>query len=289
MRFAMNIAQAQLIGHGARDFVNLNMNCERCAGVSRRRWYTFAMKTLMVANWKMHPATFADAKKLFDATKKAAAASSALVIVAPPALFIRDLTKGYRGNVEFAVQNAHFEREGAFTGEISLAQAKDANVSWVIVGHAERRAMGETNEDTKKKLVAALAIGIKVILCVGEKERSSTGDHFTFIREQLGVAIGGMAPALLKKVVIAYEPVWAIGASTPMTARDMHEMSIFIRKTVVELIGAGGHAVRVLYGGAIDESTAAAMLHEGDVTGLLVGRASADPKRIGFLLEAIEM
>lgn len=246
------------------------------------------MKFLIVANWKMHPATFADAKKLFDATKKAAAASSAQIVVAAPAIFVRDLARGYRGSIDFALQNAHFEKEGAFTGETSLAQAKDAKVSWVIVGHAERRSMGESNDDTKKKLAAALALGMKVILCIGEKERNSAGDHFTFIREQLGVAIGGMAPVLLKKVVIAYEPVWAIGASTPMSARDMHEMSIFIRKTVVELIGAGGHAVRVLYGGAIDEATAAPMLSDGDVTGLLVGRVSADPKRIGFLLKAIE-
>lgn len=237
----------------------------------------------------MNPATFREAKLLFDATKKAAEKSkSTQIIVAPPAVFLRNLAIGYRGRIAFAIQHGFQESVGAHTGEISFAQASDARATYALIGHAERRAMGETNEHTRLKVSAALKSEITPILCVGEVTRDSTGQHFAFIREQLRSGLADVTPSLVKRVIIAYEPVWAIGATKPMTPRDMHEMAIFIRKAIVEFFGEGGMETKILYGGSIDEISAPAMLREGDVRGLLVGRASAEAAKITKLLAVVE-
>ncbi len=247
------------------------------------------MKSIVVANWKMNPATWREAKKLLEATKEIANyAKNVTIIVAPPAIYIRELRTAHRrGRIAFAAQNAHFEPGGAFTGEISLAQAKDAGVSYAIIGHAERRALGESNDDTRKKVAAALSLNITPILCVGEIKRSSDGAYFNLIKEQVRTGLADVTPAQLKRVTIAYEPVWAIGGATAMSPRDMHEMVIFIRKTAVEMSGEKGMKIKILYGGSVDEANAAAMLREGDVHGLLVGRASEDKEKFTTLINAL--
>jgi triosephosphate isomerase len=249
------------------------------------------MKSIVVANWKMNPASMKEAKRLFEATKKAIdIAKKVTLIVAPPALFLRELSTTYKGKkLSFASQNVHFELDGAHTGEVSLPQVVDAKVSYVLIGHAERRAMGETNEDTAKKVTAAISAKIMPILCVGETIRSSDGEHFNFVRAQLMTALAGVAPAKLGKILIAYEPVWAIGAPKPMTPRDMHEMTIFIRKAIVDQHGQAGMNIRILYGGSIDETNASTMVMEGDVHGLLVGRVSTDAKKLASLIQSLNV
>jgi triosephosphate isomerase len=245
------------------------------------------MRAIIVANWKMYPESAAAAKKLLEATKKAIEPYKALsTIVAPPAVFVRELSKG-RGRIAFASQSARAEQNGAFTGDVSLTQVKDARCTYALVGHAERRARGETNEDTSAQLQTALALGLSPILCIGERERSADGRHFAFVKEQLRAAFAAVKAPSIKKLMIAYEPVWAIGAAKPMTPRDMHEMSIFVRKTMVELLGPAAMEVRILYGGAIDATTARPMLEDGDVHGLLVGRASVDAAAFKGLITAI--
>ncbi|OGG58493.1 hypothetical protein A2765_02050 [Candidatus Kaiserbacteria bacterium RIFCSPHIGHO2_01_FULL_56_24] len=255
------------------------------------------MKSLVVANWKMNPASLKEAKKLFEATKKAAAlAKGVSVVVAPPAIFLRDIAgmqparPGRGGKVGLGVQNVHYEPAGAFTGEISIPQVRDAKANYVIIGHAERRSPpaggGETNEDTRRKVAAAMEAKMIPILCVGEKERTQSGEHFTFVKEQLRVGLTDVSPARLSKVIIAYEPVWAIGGTTAMQPRDMHEMSIFIRKMIVERFGESGMNITILYGGSVDAQNAPDMLRNGDVKGFLVGRVSVDAKAFGELLQA---
>src|SRR3989344_3160594 len=237
------------------------------------------MKSLVVANWKMYPATFKEAKHLFEAVRKAAEKAKGLsVVVAPPAIFLRDVVKLYKGRrIAFAMQKAHPEQGGAFTGEVSLVQGKDAKASYLIVGHAERRAMGETNDDARQKVAAALNNKVTPVLCVGETSRDVSGEHFNLIKEQLRIGLADVPPAKVSQVIIAYEPVWAIGATRAMEPRDMHEMAIFIRKSVVELHGKEGMNMKILYGGSIDETNAAGMLRDGDVGGFLIGRASIEP------------
>ncbi len=188
------------------------------------------------------------------------------------------------------MQNGYPESHGAHTGEISFAQAQDAGAEYAIVGHAERRyppAGGETSEQTKTKVAEAMKNDLVPILCVGEQSRDGSGAHFSFIREQLRIGLAAVPQASLKKVIIAYEPVWAIGGKTSMSPRDMHEMAIFIRKTIVEFFGDAGMDVKMLYGGSIDDKTAPDMLKNGDVRGLLVGRASTESRQISNLLAAI--
>ena len=247
------------------------------------------MKSIVVANWKMNPATFKEAKKLFEATRKAAeTAKNVSVIVAPPAIFLRELSVGYKGKrLSFAVQNAHYETGGAYTGEVSMSEVRDAKCSSVIIGHAERRAMGEGNDDTRRKVATALVSGLTPVLCIGEKTRSSGGEHFEFVREQLVAGFADVPPPKIPRVLVAYEPVWAIGAERPMSPRDMHEMAIFIRKTVVDRYGQGGMNLKILYGGSVDERNAGEMMQNGDVNGLLVGRVSTDAEKFSALVSAL--
>ena len=248
------------------------------------------MKSIVVANWKMNPLTVREARALFIATKKAAdSARDVRIIVAPPSLYLYELAASYRGKrVQFAAQDARAEIEGAHTGEVSLTQVKDAGAQLVLIGHAERRANGETNEDTHRKMNEALRLKLSPVLCIGEHERTDAGEHFAFVKAQLLTAFSDVAPAAFARILIAYEPVWAIGATSAMSPRDMHEMAIFIRKTIVEAYGARGHTIKILYGGAVDAENAPHMLSDGDVDGLLVGRVSTDAKAFSTLLSAIQ-
>lgn len=247
-------------------------------------------KVLVVANWKMNPSSFREAKVLFDATRKTAEnVRRSSVIVAPPAIFVRELRARYRGSrVAFAVQHAHFESAEAHTGEISIAQVKDARAKYLLVGHAERRAAGETDDDARKKVAAALSLKLFPILCVGERTRGDDGEHFELVREQLRRALQDVPAAKLANVIITYEPLWTVGKDTTMEPRAMHEMSIFIRKCVVETHGEAAHRLTTLYGGSVDEKNVVAMLEGGDVRGFLVGRASVNAQEFAKLLEAIE-
>lgn len=246
------------------------------------------MKAMVVANWKMNPPTFREAKKLLVDTRKAADKHHVSVVVAPPAIFVRELAARSKGKrVTFALQHAHADESGAHTGDISVEQARDAKVSFVLIGHAERRAQGETNTDTKKKVAATCAHGLTPILCVGEVERGQGGEYFTYISEQLRTALSDLSPSQLLRTLIVYEPLWTIGTDRAMSPHDMHQMSIFIRKTIVEMYGDIGHKMKVLYGGSLNSANTGAMLREGDVHGLLVGRASIDAVEFENLLQAV--
>jgi len=247
------------------------------------------MKSIVVANWKMNPQTMRDAKSLFEATRKAAeSAKNVSIVIAPPSIFLRELATAYKGKkLAFAAQNAHFQKDGAYTGEISMHQVKDSKASAVIIGHAERRAMGETNEETRAKVNAALAQKLVPIFCVGEHKRSGSGEHFLFVKEQLRAGLQDVVPANISKLLVAYEPVWAIGASEAMSPRQMHEMAIFIRKSLVGMHGEKGLKAKILYGGSIDETNAREMVTEGDVQGLLIGRASTDVQRFPILIKTL--
>ena len=246
------------------------------------------MKSLVVANWKMNPGTWREAKKLFEETKRISGLLKVPVIVASPSIFLRDIGAMRRGKIGLAAQNVHFDQTGSYTGEISALQAKDAKAQYAIVGHAERRAIGETDDDVQKKVAALLALDMIPIICLGEQVRDEDGSHFMTVREQLLTALRDVPAQKIAKIIIAYEPVWAIGATEPMRPHDMHEMSIYIRKALVEKYGDVGHKSIILYGGAVDGTNVASMLEHGGVQGFLVGRASVDVKRIAELLRAIK-
>lgn len=248
-----------------------------------------AGKTIVVANWKMNPSTYKEAKALFAATKKAVEkAPNVSVIITPPSIYLRDLASSYKGTkLSFASQNAHYETVGAHTGETSFAQAKDAGAKYALVGHSERRAAGETNEDTGKKVAAAISHKLIPILCVGESQRTKHGEHFGFVKEQLRAGLAETPVSKITRVIIGYEPVWAIGGETTMSPRDMHEMAIFIRKTIVEIYGDVGHSMKILYGASVGEKNALPMLTEAPVRGFIVGHVSVNPERFTALIKLL--
>ena len=237
----------------------------------------------------MHPQTLSAAKKLVAVTKRALGTKKIHLIVAPPAVFLRDLAKsGRSARVSYAAQSAHFEAEGAHTGDISMGQVKDSGAAYVIIGHAERRALGETSEDTRKKVVAALSAGLRPVLCVGEAKRDEEGDYLEEFTQKVIIGTKDIPKNKLKDLVIAYEPVWAIGSTETMNPSSMHEMSLYIRKTLMEPFGKAALNIPILYGGSVDELNADQMLRDGEVQGLLVGRVSTDPVRFGVLLRSIK-
>ncbi|MDB5224858.1 MAG: triosephosphate isomerase [Candidatus Adlerbacteria bacterium] len=167
---------------------------------------------------------------------------------------------------------------GAHTGEVSAAMAKSVGATFTIVGHSERRAQGESDAAVYANLQAALAQKLIPVLCVGESERDPNGAHFEYIENQLTSALRGFNKA--SKLVIAYEPVWAIGKSAgdAMKPADLQEMHIFIRKTLTAILGrAVADTVSIIYGGSVEAENAASLLEEGGVSGFLVGHASATP------------
>ena len=248
---------------------------------------------LVVGNWKMEPPTLAEAKKLARAVaKKARALQSVKTVICPPFIFLHAM-KSMTDNAWCALgaQDVFFEDRGAYTGEISPFMLTDAGVRYVIIGHSERRILGETNETVGKKLRAILSHGLTAILCVGERVRDEGGEYLRFVEEEVRAAFEKVTKDALSRVIIAYEPIWTVGAKALRadTPEELFSMVIFIRKTIGKLYGKdAAHAMRVLYGGSVNETNAEGFLSRGNADGLLVGRASLDGKKFAAILEIAE-
>lgn len=244
---------------------------------------------LIVANWKMNPVTFTEAKKIVEATKRAASrARGVSVVVCPPAIYLAALRKGSRA-MAFGVQDIGAHEAGAFTGEISAEMARNSGATVAIVGHSERRRLGESNAVVAKKVAAALAAKLTPILCIGENIRDAGGDYLSVVRAQIMEGLAEVSTPLVPKVIIAYEPVWAIGkkAGDAILPADLHEMSIFIKKVIAERIDrAKALNVTILYGGSVEPENAHALLTSGDVDGFLVGHTSLDTTEFPLVIKA---
>lgn len=240
----------------------------------------------LVLNWKMNPKTAKEAQALLAHTKKALARSSITAIVAPPAVFVADMAKK-KGSLRVAVQHIHAEAVGSHTGDISGVQARSVGAQYALIGHAERRAQGESNDDVGAKVASAYAAQLVPIVCVGEGARDVHGHYLETVKEQLEAALRHVPKTKAKQLIIAYEPVWAIGATAPMSTHEMHEMTIYIRKCLFAHFGKAGMSTPILYGGSIDSTSAADMMQHGEVDGLLVGRASSDVEKLKELARAL--
>ena len=237
------------------------------------------MKKLVVANWKMNPGTIAEAVKLFGEIKKMAAKTGRVqtVICAPfihlPVLL--GLVSGQR--LVLGAQNCFYERTGAFTGEVSPSQLVSLGVQYVILGHSERRQMGENDVQIGQKVTAALKEGLSVILCVGEEVRDEEGEFLSIVRRQLEIALANIPRRYFLNLRIAYEPIWAISTHSggEESPEDMLKMSIYLRKQLAVIAGKDmATKIPLLYGGSVDEQNVAGYLARGGVQGVLVGRAS---------------
>ncbi|HEY4506389.1 MAG TPA: triose-phosphate isomerase [Candidatus Paceibacterota bacterium] len=250
-------------------------------------------KKLIVANWKMNPLTVSEAVKIFDEIRLAAVkASGVQTVVCPPLVFIDALKKRTQGQrLRLGAQNvSSIKGTGAYTGEISAEQLLALGVSHVIVGHSERRALGDNNEIINDKLTLALKSGLNAILCVGEQSRDKDGDYLREIAKQIVVGLRKVQRRYLLNLTLAYEPLWAVGAesSGPASPEDVREMVIFIRKVIAEVAGHDlAHSVPILYGGSIDPRDATGFINKGGVDGLLIGRESLKPKHFLQIIDRV--
>jgi triosephosphate isomerase len=241
----------------------------------------------LAANWKMHK-TVAEAAAFVDALLPRIAATPHDVVICPPFTALSEVVERTRGSaVRVAAQNMHEEEAGAFTGEVSAPMLAELEVEAVVLGHSERREhFGETDEALARKVAAALGAGLQPILCVGESERARDAEQTDAVLErQLQADLAQVDPGRLADVVVAYEPIWAIGTGRTATPEQAQETIAFIRDFLRER-GAAADAVRILYGGSVKPSNAAELLAMPDIDGALVGGASLDPDEFAAIVGA---
>ena len=234
-------------------------------------------KKIIAGNWKMNK-TPSEAAELIKELIPMVKDADVDVVIGTPftnLAIATELTKGT--NIEVAAQNMHFEEKGAYTGEVSADMLLDLGVKYVIIGHSERREyFAETDETVNKKAKVALAKGLTPIICCGETlEQREMGIVAEHIRMQIKIAMLGISADDAKKVVIAYEPIWAIGTGKTATADQANEVCAIIRNVIAELYGKEvADVIRIQYGGSMKPSNAAELLAKPDIDGGLIGGAS---------------
>lgn len=242
----------------------------------------------MAGNWKMYKNPSQTAA-FFDSIKPlVASASHCEIVISPPFVDVPAAVAATQGsNIGIGAQNLHWATEGAYTGEISGPMIKATGAGWVIIGHSERRQyFGETDDSVLKKIVAALAAGLKPIVCVGELlDQRESGATEDVLRAQFVGGMSSLTPDQFAQLVIAYEPVWAIGTgktATPEIANDAHR---FIRSQVEGKFGGNAAAAtRILYGGSVKPDNVKALMAQPEVDGVLVGGASLEAKSFATIV-----
>ncbi len=237
------------------------------------------MRTPLIAgNWKMNTESESGASLASAIAQRAVEANGAELLVCPPSVYMTTVRDAIgNAQVGLGAQNMYHEASGAFTGEISGAMLKDIGASYVILGHSERRhILGETDEDVNKKTVAALAAGLTPIVCVGELlEEREAGNTSEVIRRQFEGSLAGISADAIKSVVIAYEPVWAIGTGKVATPEQAEQVHADLRKQLADGYNQdAADTVRILYGGSVKPDNAAELLGQPNIDGALIGGAS---------------
>jgi len=236
---------------------------------------------LIAGNWKMHK-TLAEATTLArDIRQGVAPGRRAEVALAPPYTALAAVAAELAGSdLRLAAQDTFWERQGAFTGAISPAMLADVGCHYVIVGHSERRQhFGETDETVNRKLTALVAAGLTPILCVGETKAEREADQtLHVVRRQLERGLGERPPTTGAALVVAYEPVWAIGTGLTATPEQAQTVHHFIRSLLREFLGPAAEEIRIQYGGSVTPDNAAILLAQPDIDGALVGGASLKPE-----------
>ena len=245
-------------------------------------------KAVIAGNWKMNN-TPTEAGLLLEALIPGVQGADCEVVVCVPFTDLCNVVAKCAGtNVHVGAQNVHFEKSGAYTGEVSADMLLDLGVEYVVIGHSERRQyFGETDETVNKRTLAALNAGLKPIVCVGESlTQREQGVTEELVRMQVKIALKDVTAEQVKNVIIAYEPIWAIGTGKTATAADAQEVCGAIRATLVELFGAElADGIRVLYGGSAKPENIAGFLAEEDVDGALVGGASLKAADFAAMVE----
>jgi len=236
-------------------------------------------KPIVVANWKNHPGSLAEAKTLLSRLAKNRLLYKKLsFFIAPPLPYFELISRRSKNFAHLASQDISSISQGTHTGVVTPEILKSFGVKLAILGHSERRALGETNEDVSRKVKIALHSSLAPLVCVGELSRDSDGEHFEFLRNQLKLSLAGLSKrSNVSKLAIAYEPVWAIGrrAKDAIKADGLTQAVIFIRKVLTDLFGrATAQRIPILYGGSVEPSNSGELMRETRIRGFLVGHAS---------------
>ena len=236
-------------------------------------------KSIIAGNWKMNK-TIAESLSFINDVKDRVKNENVDVVLCAPFIALKDLVEATRGtHIKIGAQNMHFEESGAYTGEVSAAMLNEIGVDYVIIGHSERRQyFNETNEAVNKKVLKALKEGLLPIVCCGETlEQREAGDTKEHCKEQIQKALKNVPKCDLEKIVIAYEPIWAIGTGKTATSEDANDVISYIRNVVRELYGDLADNVRIQYGGSVKPSNISEIMAKSDIDGALVGGASLAP------------
>lgn len=246
-------------------------------------------QAVIAGNWKMNK-NRAEAKALIEEMKPLVANADCSVVICVPYTNLETALEATKGtNIKVGAENCHFETSGAFTGEISADMLTEMGVEYVIIGHSERRQyFGETDITVNKRTIAALNAGLKVILCVGEMlQDRELGITDELVAMQTKIALNGVSAEMLKNVIIAYEPVWAIGTGKTATSDQANEVCALIRATIAKLYGkAAADGITIQYGGSMNAGNAADLLSKPDVDGGLIGGASLKAADFNTIVQA---
>jgi triosephosphate isomerase (TIM) len=248
-------------------------------------------KKIVAANWKMNMTQDESARYVESLLLDLGDIADVDVVIIPPFTGIAKVTEslGKAQNIKVGAQNMHWERNGAFTGEISAALLRDLFVRYVVLGHSERRALfGETDEIVNRKVHAAHEATLRPIVCVGETlEQRERGNVEKILSIQLRGSLAGLGPKELHETIIAYEPVWAIGTGRNATPGQAQEAHAFLRQTVREISDeATADRIRIQYGGSVKPDNARELMSQPDIDGALVGGASLDPRSFALIVNA---
>ena len=237
---------------------------------------------LVAANWKMYKTVRETVVYIKEFRSLVKDVDDVEIVVAPPFVGVAAAAEAARAsNVAIAGQDLYWEKEGAFTGEVSAAMLREAGAELVIVGHSERRAkFAETDRDVNRKVKAAIDGGLVPIMCIGETlEEREGGQTLAVLDRQISAGLEGLTVEQVSSMAIAYEPVWVIGTGRTATAAQAQEAHAHIRGRVREWVGAAAaDAVRIMYGGSVKPANARELMSQPDVDGALVGGASLDPR-----------
>ena len=248
-------------------------------------------KKIVIANWKMNPASNTEAEKLFSSCVKIVSDIKKIeLVICPPVLYLEKLKK-YSRKLNLGAQNIFYGNVGAYTGEISAEMLYSIGGRYVILGHSERRELGEKNDLINKKIKSALSAGLVPILCLGEKERDENHEYFKVVKNQIEECLNGVVKNSISKIIIAYEPVWALSTTKnrrDATPEDFFEMRVFILKVLSDKFGIKTEMPRIVYGGSVNEKNAQDFLKHKEVGGVLVGNASLNPKKFEVIINVAE-
>jgi len=248
---------------------------------------------LIVANWKMNPESKEKAKAIVsEIESKIKKVKSVRVVICPPFVFLNEVAKSISSSKKLylGAQDLFIGEGVSHTGEISPKMLKNAGAKYIIVGHSEKRELSDNDEMVREKLLGALKEGFKTILCVGEKERDAHGKYYQFLKNQLESALTSLPKKFIKNLIIAYEPVWAIGKSEKeaMKPEQLNEMAIFIKRVVSDTLHYKEiNKLPVLYGGSVTFGNGKDIVEKGNVNGLLVGRESLEAEHFFKLIKEI--